>query len=348
MILKSLLIAGGYGVFGGLLVRELLSSSDARLLVAGRDAGRAAAFCASLNAAERVRPLQLDLRDSEAVARAAGSCFAVLCAAGPFQQLPRELPARVVGAGAHWLDLADTREWVLPLLADARLDAAAREAQRAVLPGLSTVPTLSGVLVRALSEPLPGARRARITLFIGNRNAKGSGAIGSSLEAGFLDLREVEMPFGTVEAARYASPDEALLREELGIQAEFRVAFESSLGRRLMAAIAPLHRRLSAGAKSRAAHLLAWLAKPTSSSGTDLGCLQVELWDGGGGRAAASLISHGQRMAILPCALAAEALLSGELSPCGVIRPGSWLPPKEWLRRLKARGLEYNEICLPH
>src|SRR5438067_13777934 len=111
---SPLLIAGGYGVFGSLLTRELLNSTVAQascLLVAGRDLDRAAAFCASLLAPERVQPLQLDLRDPEAVARAARSCFAVLCAAGPFQQLPRNLPSCTVAAGAHWLDLADTREW---------------------------------------------------------------------------------------------------------------------------------------------------------------------------------------------------------------------------------------------
>src|SRR5438270_323622 len=128
---SPLLIAGGYGVFGSLLTRELLNSTVAQascLWVAGRDLDRAAAFCASLNAPERLQPLQLDLHDLEAATRAARRCFAVLCAAGPFQQLPRELPACVISAGAHWLDLADTREWVLPLLGDAPLHTAALEA----------------------------------------------------------------------------------------------------------------------------------------------------------------------------------------------------------------------------
>ena len=39
-------------------------------------------------------------------------------------------------------------------------------------------------------------------IFIGNRNRKGAGAIGSSLAAGFLDLEPVEMPFGHVDACR--------------------------------------------------------------------------------------------------------------------------------------------------
>lgn len=337
-----LLLAGGYGVFGGLLARELLGSTTARLRIAGRDAARAAAFCASLGELERAAPAALDLRDAGAFAEAARGCFAVLCAAGPFQQLPRELPARAVAAGAHWLDLGDTREWVLPLLGDADLHAASLAAGRAVVPGLSTVPALSGVLVRWLAPRLPGARRGRITLFIGNRNTKGGAAVSSSLQAGFLDLEKVDVPFGRVAAGRYASPDEALLREELGLEAEFRLALEWSLGQRLMAAAAPLHRRLSAAGKRRLARLFAFLAAPTSRFGSNRGCLQAELWDAAGRRAAASLTSAGQRMAILPLALTVEALLSGELKARGVVRPWSWLPPEAWIARLAARGLVFQ------
>src|SRR5262245_40923342 len=132
----QLLIAGGYGAFGGLLARELQGSTTAQLWIAGRDSGRAAAFCAAPGEPERAQPLALDLRDPGALGEAARGCFAVLCAAGPFQQLPRELPARAVTAGAHWLDLADTSQWVLPQLGDTRLHAAALAAGRAVLPGL--------------------------------------------------------------------------------------------------------------------------------------------------------------------------------------------------------------------
>jgi hypothetical protein len=336
-----LLIAGGYGVFGRLLARELLDHTRARLLIGGRDRVRAAELCTALGAGERVEPLRLDLTDPAAAAAARG-CFALLCTAGPFQRLPRQLPRQVVAVGAHWLDLADARDWVGPLLADPELGPAAAAAGAAVLPGLSTVPTLSGVLARWLAARLPNARRARLTLFIGNRNAKGAGAIGSSLEAGFLDAAAVTLPIGRYLADRYASPDEELLGAELGLVAEFRVALEWALGRRLMAAAAPLHRRLSPRGKARLGRLLALLAAPASRFGTDRGCLQAELWDDCGRCATAALTGAGQRMAILPCALTAEALLSGELAARGVVRPVTWLSPEDWLERLQRRGLEFR------
>ena len=51
-----LLIAGGSGVFGQLLARELLATTDAALVLAGRDGRRAAAACRRLGAPDRVTP----------------------------------------------------------------------------------------------------------------------------------------------------------------------------------------------------------------------------------------------------------------------------------------------------
>ena len=74
-------------------------------------------------------------------------------------------------------------ELAVPWIGDLA-DAAARDAALAVMPGLSTVPAISGALARWGRERLPGAQRARVTLFIGNRNAKGAGAIASAMASG--------------------------------------------------------------------------------------------------------------------------------------------------------------------
>src|SRR5438094_459743 len=47
----------------------------------------------------------------------------------------------------------------------------------------------------------------------------------------------------------------------------------------------------------------------------------------------------GQRLAILPCAQALDALLSGELAQRGVLHPTTWLSQEAWLARLRARGV---------
>src|SRR5438132_2622323 len=182
-----ILIAGGYGVFGKHLARQLLNHTDAKLVLTGRDAAKAERARVELGALERTRTLQLDLVDPDALERAAAGCFAVACTAGPFQQLPRELPLAAVRAGAHWLDVSDVPTWVLGIVDDAELDREARERDVCVIPGSSVVPAISGVLARWCHARDPHAEHARVTLFIGNRNAKGTGATASALITGFSD-----------------------------------------------------------------------------------------------------------------------------------------------------------------
>src|SRR5947208_3611468 len=108
-----ILIAGGSGVFGRLLARELLASTPAHVVLAGRDPQRLAAACRGLGAHARTEPLILDLQDACALARAAVGCFAVACTAGPFQQLPPDLPRAALEAGAGLLGIRGGRGWVL-------------------------------------------------------------------------------------------------------------------------------------------------------------------------------------------------------------------------------------------
>jgi hypothetical protein len=334
------LIAGGAGVFGRLLVAELVRHTDAHLLLAGRSRRRLAAACQRLDADGRVVLLPLDLQDAAAVRRAATGCAVLACTAGPFQTLPRMLPWHALAAGAHWLDVADDPTWLVPLLRDPRLAAAARAADRCVIPGLSSVPALSGVLARWCRERAPAARRGRVTLFIGNRNPKGAGAIASALATGFRAPRTLALPVGRRLTYRFEAADTAILQAELGLEVEFRVAFEWGAASRVVAALAPVARRLDPMRRARLARVLAALAAPFSRLGSDLGGVDVTLWDDTR-RVSAALVGRGQRLAILPCALAVEALLDGSLATRGVLSPATWLTPTEWIARLAARGLRF-------
>lgn len=337
-----ILIAGASGIFGRLLVRELLDTTPAQLVLAGRDLRKTVAVCQDLGAADRLEPRALDLSNADALARAAEACFAVACTAGPFQDLPRALPRAAVQAGAHWLDIADDPSWVLPLLADRTLNAGAAGAGLAVMPGASTVPALSGVLVRWCCARLSGARRARLTLYIGNRNSKGTASIASALGAGFDNPRPVQLPFGRRTAYRFPSPDAVLLREELGLRTEFRVAFEWGLASHLMTTLSPLSRRLAPRERQYLASALSVISRPLSRLGSDSGCLQAEVWADRGPAVRAALLGAGQRLVILPCALALRALLTGELQQGGLVHPATWLAPDEWVRRLEARGVRFT------
>ena len=289
-----ILILGATGVFGQHATRELAQHD---LILGSRKL--------------------FDLHDPAALEQHARGCFAVLCTAGPFQRLPRTLPHAAVAAGAHWIDIADPAGWILPLLADRELDATARAKGVAVMTGQSSTPSLSLSLLRHVA---PSATSARITLYIGNRNAKGAGAVTSALQAGLDDPVTVRLPCGPRKAVRFASADSAIS----GLDVEFRVAFEWRLAAAAMRV-------------ARLPRLLAALAAPLSRFGSDAGGLQVEA----GGRRSALWCEHqGQRLAILPAVLALESLLESPQS--GVISPTTSIP--RLLARERTRVLLQGDL----
>jgi hypothetical protein len=337
----KILIAGGYGVFGRLLAKELLQTTTARIVIAGRDARRAVETCLWLGAPDRVEAMRLDLGRPGALESAARGCFAVACTAGPFQRLPAGLPREALAAGAHWLDIADDRDWLLRLLLsrEHRLDAIAQEQRAAVIPGLSTTPALTGLLVRIGLESMPRPRSASFTLFIGNRNAKGAAAIASLLEDGATMGGFVPTPGGRRLACRVATADAALLRRDLGIKADFAVAFEFPAAGPLICGISPVVWRIDPEMRIRIARIASRLAVPFNSIGHDSGSVQAEISGIDGGRIRIALIGSGQRMAILSCAIALESLLDGTLRRRGVLQPALCFPPSEWMARLTQRGV---------
>ena len=335
---SRVLIAGGYGVFGKHLARELLATTDAEIVLAGRDLERARSACNELPDPGRSEPMQLDLADPSALAHAVEGCVAVACTAGPFQKLSLALPRAAVEAGVHWLDVSDVPDWVLPILDDAELASAAEVRGLVVMSGLSTVPAVSGLLARRCLEQLPEARRGRVALFIGNRNQKGTGATASALIGGFRDPQPVELPFGRRKAYVFATPDAELFRRELGVEAEFRAALEWGYLGRSTAIIGRVTRWLGPAGQARIARVLSRMSKPFSRFGSELGCVQVELF-ADDGRSTALTAVAGQRLVILPLAVALRALLDGDLGKRGVLHPAGWLAPGEYLARLQSRGV---------
>jgi Domain of unknown function (DUF4166)/Saccharopine dehydrogenase NADP binding domain len=150
----KVLILGGYGTFGGRLVRLLADESTLTLLIAGRSHEKAAAFCAGLAAKAECRPLVFD-RDTDVGAQLARTAPDVIVdASGPFQSYGDD-PYRVVKAalalGISYLDLADGAAFVRGIQ---QFDAAARARGIFVLAGVSSLPVLTAAAVRQLAQGL--------------------------------------------------------------------------------------------------------------------------------------------------------------------------------------------------
>jgi len=150
----KLLIIGGYGTFGGRLVALLCDQAELMIFVAGRSVRKATTFIDSLTANAELVPQHFD-RDGDVGKQIEDLApDIVIDASGPFQAYS-ENPFRVAEAaievGAHYLDLADSSDFVLNI---SSLDGAAKRKNVFVLAGASTCPVLSSAVANHLSNDL--------------------------------------------------------------------------------------------------------------------------------------------------------------------------------------------------
>ncbi|MGL4310575.1 MAG: DUF4166 domain-containing protein [Paracoccaceae bacterium] len=169
---ETVVVLGGYGVFGGYLCRALGRDPGWRVIVAGRNAAAARGFCAEHGGT----PLALDRADPDLAERlAALAPFAVIDAAGPFQGYGDPVVARAaLAAGAHYLDLSDDADFAAGISV---LDATARAAGRVVLSGVSSVPALSSAAVASLAEGMEDIHLIDSAILPGNRAPRGLSVI---------------------------------------------------------------------------------------------------------------------------------------------------------------------------
>lgn len=162
-----MLIIGGYGGFGARLTRRLLAQGH-QVLVAGRSADKAAAFCAPLPMATAV---VADRNGDLGPLLSAHHPKLVIDAAGPFQNSDNKLACACIAASIPYLDLADARAFVTQMQ---ELDVPARDAGVAIISGASSVPALSGAIARQLAQGLSRVRRVEIAISASNRATAGS------------------------------------------------------------------------------------------------------------------------------------------------------------------------------
>lgn len=161
-----ILVLGGYGGFGGRVVRRLAGAGYG-VIVAGRSLAKARAFCVG----DPRLTLAAVGRDEVAAALALHRPAVLVDASGPFQAMAQAVPAACIAAGVHYLDLADARAFVCGI---GSLDAAARAAGVVVVSGASSVPALSGAAVRALTTGMERVARVDIVISASNRASAGA------------------------------------------------------------------------------------------------------------------------------------------------------------------------------
>ncbi len=144
--MTRILIVGGYGAFGARIAERLCRSPDLDLIIAGRaiERARAAAIALGPTARAGLSTAAIDARQPDLGTLRTLGPTVVVNASGPFQTHNYALAESAIAVGAHYVDLADARDFVTGISA---LDARARAARVLVTSGASSVPALAAAIV---------------------------------------------------------------------------------------------------------------------------------------------------------------------------------------------------------
>lgn len=169
------LVLGGYGVFGSRLCKLLAKQPALTVIVAGRNALKAATLAKELGNASESNVLDAMTMTPSDIA--ASRADLVIHVAGPFQNKDYHVANACIGARVHYIDLADGRSFVTGI---SELDAAAKEAGISVIAGASTVPGLSSAVVKHIGAGLD-VTDIEMGISPGNQAPRGTAVIAAIL-----------------------------------------------------------------------------------------------------------------------------------------------------------------------
>ena len=234
------LVLGGGGNFGARIVRALRVDPQIELIVAGRRVMK-------VPGAVGVPGVALDIHaaDFGERLRAVAPGVVIHCV-GPFQGQDYRVAEAALAAGAHYLDLADARSFVLHFAA--RVQGMAESAGRVAITGASTLPGLSSAVVAALSDGLSSVESIETVIAPGQQAARGAATLAAVFSYlgkpspvwrngawvktwGWMDLKRVRLDIGRRWAAACDVPDLMLFYKQYpGIQTvRFHAALEFRL-----------------------------------------------------------------------------------------------------------------------
>ncbi|WP_092351897.1 saccharopine dehydrogenase family protein [Collimonas sp. OK242] len=342
-------VLGGYGNFGARICRALADSPDIDLVIAGRDASRAAHLAAELG--NRTKSMHLDLaRDNLAKTLRSAGAELVIHTAGPFQQQGYAVPLAVAAANAHYIDLADGRRFVCDF--PQTLDAAFRQSGRIAITGASTVPALSSAVVDHLSHSWQNLESVDICIAPAQTAPRGIATLAGVLNYCGAPI-QVWQDANWVTQYGWANPahiEFARLSPRIGALCDipdlelfpvhyknvrsvmFRAALEIGLSQRALSTLAWLRKTGFVSRPERLARLLNATAKGLDFLGSSLGGMVVRVQgiDAGGSRVRrawhiAADDDFGPEIPCMAAILLARRLARKEILEVGAYTSMGWL-----------------------
>lgn len=319
-------VVGGFGNFGARICRALEVNPDIEVIAGSRSAG-ARLDTSSDEFAGELRKLSPGI---------------VIHCAGPFQGQSYRVAAAAVAAGAHYLDLADGREFVARFRE--QNDAAAVAADRIAISGASTLPALSSAVIDSLHGRFRQMEEIHVVIAPGQRAPRGAATLagvfsyagrtfkwmekgGWTDASGWQKLHRVHIEgLGTRWSAACDVPDLELLPARYpGVQTvQFRAALELGVQHFALWSAAALRRAGVPLPIERWAGSLDRVASWLDAFGTERGAMLVSVTgqkaDGRRARIEWHLVAdanHGPEIPCMAAILLAKKLARDEISERG-------------------------------
>ncbi|WP_158554723.1 SDR family oxidoreductase [Methylovirgula sp. 4M-Z18] len=182
MTARRILLVGATGVFGARLAAKLARLPDIVLIVTSRSRAKAEALAGRLRRVQPGARIESEAFDRTGdVGRALAHCrpWLVIDASGPFQTADYAFARAAVEAGAHWLDLADARSYILRFAAALAPLAQAKDV--VALTGASSTPALSGAVVAALTKGWARVDTIDLAIVPGGKSPVGEAVVAAVL-----------------------------------------------------------------------------------------------------------------------------------------------------------------------
>ncbi len=235
-----IVVVGGLGNFGARICRRLALEPEIEIVATSRHASRAGD-----PASGQTAMLDINAHDLSSEMRSLGPDLVIHCA-GPFQGQDYRVALASLASGAHYVDLADGREFVAGFRA--KIGPAAVAAERVAITGSSSLPALSSAVVDFLKgsfdelssidvviAPAQHARRGAATVaavlgYAGKSFAWWDGGEWRTVY-GWQEIKPQRFSFGNRLSAACDVPDlELFPARYAGVQSvTFRAALEVSL-----------------------------------------------------------------------------------------------------------------------
>lgn len=355
----KVVVLGGYGVLGTHVVRELIETTDAEIVVAGRSEARAKEHAARYRG--RAFGKAVDARDEARISEAIEGADVVVHCAGPFGDALPVVANAAADLGVHYIDVSDSRDFFLTVrkAMDDREGLAS-----AVISGLGEFAGLTAMMAMAGAEGYEGVEEVHASVMVGGKTRMGPARLAGVLQAltaefpvmisgGYhlsramtdWELIQFPDPFGKRWVYLANTPDYEVMYKKFKLSTfKAKMGFDPHALDRLVRVCGWTRALWGPRWKDAVARSAYAFAKGLEGN-FEGDCVMVRVYGKRAGLTDATVLSLSggpdvPALGALPAAVATRALLAGEIRRKGWITPFEWMEHGAFFDRVAARGVK--------